>query len=805
MTASPRHLPELLAPAGGAEALRAAVAGGADAVYLGVDKLNARRGAENFTLDTLAEACRFAHLRGVSVYLTANVAILPAEMGEALEMLDAAWAVGVDAVILQDLGLIRAVREALPHVRIHGSTQLNTHNSDSLRVLASRGVSRVTLARETSTDEIATLVEAGRAVGTQVESFVHGAICVCYSGQCLLSSLIGARSANRGLCAQPCRMPYELTDESGSALEVDGAHLLSPKDLAGITVLPQLVDTGVAALKIEGRMKSAEYVALVTGVYREALDRAVDEGAEYEARAGEISVLREAFNRGFTEGYLSGERGNEMMSYRRPNNRGVLVGRVAKVEGRSATIAFDTQIDAQDTVEVWTSRGRFAQPVGKLSYAGGMHVSAPAGVSASVQVAESVSVGDRVFRVRNASLAAAASRTISDGGGSTLTALDVGVRVVVGEPLEVRVADSTGRSASAAGPVVEPARTKAVTAEEVAEHVGRFGGTAFTPGSWDISLSPGAGIGFSALHRARREAIEAFESVVLEPWSERRAFAPPLPHLARPYRHAEPAPRLVAAVSDLPTARACIQAGCEWAHVPVQALGDEPLPRGVVPVLPRICHDDEVDEQLAHVSEGARVVAGTLGMIDAARRRGGSVEAHWSLNALNSFAVTELADIGASFVWLSPELSSRQVAEVAASSPVPSGIAIVGRQEVMVTEHCVLMAEGECSRRCDSCKRRKGWRFLRDRKGYSFPVRTDLAGRTHIYNAVPLDLTHALPEVLATGVAALRLDLETERANSAAAIVARVRQGIKDALAGREPVHQDRSGVTSGHFFRGVT
>ena len=205
--------------------------------------------------------------------------------------------------------------------------------------------------------------------------------------------------------------------------------------------------------------------------------------------------------------------------------------------------------------------------------------------------------------------------------------------------------------------------------------------------------------------------------------------------------------------------------------MPVEALGDGPCPRGVVPLLPRVCHDAETEAQLSPVSEGARVVAGTLGLIDLARQRGASVEAHWSLNALNAYAVAELADIGASFVWLSPELSSRQVAEVVKSSPVPSGIAIVGRQEVMVTEHCVLMAEGECRERCESCKRRKGWRFLRDRKGYSFPVRTDLAGRTHIYNAVPLDLTHALPEVLATGVAALRLDLETERANSAAAIV----------------------------------
>jgi len=805
MPVSSQPTPELLAPSGGVEALRAAVAGGADAVYLGIDKLNARRGAENFTLETLADACRFAHLREVRVYLTANVVVLPSEIAEALEMIDSAWAVGVDAVILQDLGLIRAVREALPHVRIHASTQLNAHSSDSVKVLGSRGASRVTLARETSADEIASLVAAGRAVGVEVESFVHGAICVCYSGQCLLSSLIGARSANRGLCAQPCRLPYELTDEAGKPLDTAGVHLLSPRDLAGITVLPRLIESGVAALKIEGRMKSAEYVALVTGVYRAALDRAATQGEAYEARAGELSVLEEAFSRGFTEAYLRGERGNDMMSYRRPNNRGVLVGRVTKVEGRTVTIAFDTQVDAEDTVEVWTSRGRFAQPVGKLAHGGATHSSAPAGVSAAIQVAQSVSVGDRVFRVRNAALTAAAARTFADPSGTARAPLDVSVRLIIGEPLKVEVTDSTGRRGAAVGPIVESAKTRAVSADEVAEHVGRFGGTAFSPGSWDIALSPGAGIGFSALHGARREAIEAYEHVVLGPWSGREEYSPTLPYLPRPYRQVEPAPRLVASVSDLPTARACLQAGCESAHVPVEALGDGPVPRGVVPLLPRICHDREVETCLSRVSEGVRVVAGTLGLIDAARQRGASVEAHWSLNALNPYSVSELAEIGASFVWLSPELSSRQVSEVAKASPVPVGIAVAGRQEVMVTEHCVLMSEGECGERCDSCKRRKGWRFLRDRKGYSFPVRTDAAGRTHIYNAVPLDLTHALPEVLATGVAALRLDLETERANTAAAIVARVRQAMQDALAGREVAPQDRSRVTAGHFFRGVT
>jgi len=808
MTHASRRTPELLSPAGGPEALRAAVAGGADAVYLGLDQLNARLGAPNFSLDSLPEACRFAHLRGVKVYLTANVLVLPAEMPTALEMIDAAWEAGVDAVIVQDLGLLRVLRESLPHVRVHASTQVNAHSSDTVRVLSQRGASRITLARETSIKEIGALVGAGRAAGAQVESFVHGAICVCYSGQCLLSSLIGGRSANRGACAQPCRLPYELIDEKNKALETPGVHLLSPKDLAGLTVLDALVDTGVSAVKIEGRMKSAEYVALVTGVYRGALDRATEANREYEVRDGEIEVLNEAFSRGFSEAYLSGERGNEMMSYRRPNNRGVPVGRITALAGREATVALDVALDSGDTIEVWTSRGRFAQTVGPLTTGGKRQRIAPAGSKATLTVQEPASVGDRVFRVRNAALSEAAARTFSDPAGAATIPISIAVRMIVGEPLIVTVRDAAGRSGQASGPVVERARTRPVSTEDVIEHVGRLGGTAFIAESWDVELTPDAGIGFSTLHGVRRDAIASLESVILEAWAGRSRLEPRLPYLPAPARHRDPAPRLIAAVSNVATAKACLQAGCESVYVPVESLAElEPgttIPRGVIPSLPRIAHDSDLSSFTGVISGAARVQAATLGLLDSLVREGKSVDGHWSLNVCNAYSAAELAELGADFAWLSPELSSRQMAEVASTSPIPVGTAVSGRQEMMVTEHCILMSQGPCNQRCSTCRRRQGWHFLRDRKGYSFPVRTDASGRSHVYNSVPLDLTHALPELLATGVSALRLDLETEPANRAAAEVARVRQALQDTLAGREPLRLDRDRVTAGHFFRGV-
>ena len=277
------HAIELLAPAGNAAALRAAVRGGADAVYLGLDSFNARRGADNFTLETLADACAYAHLRGVRVYVTFNTAVLPSEVARALETVRQAYRAGADAFIVQDIGIASEISRALPEARLHISTQMNTHNAAGIEAAARLGAQRVTLARELSVLEIAHLAEVADGYGMEVESFAHGALCVCYSGQCFMSSLIGGRSANRGLCAQACRLPYTLHNVAlRKNLPAPGEHLLSPQDLCAIDLLPELVEAGVTSFKIEGRMKTALYVATVARTYRKAIDDYKKDPALYQ-------------------------------------------------------------------------------------------------------------------------------------------------------------------------------------------------------------------------------------------------------------------------------------------------------------------------------------------------------------------------------------------------------------------------------------------------------------------------------------------------------------------------------------------
>ncbi|MBE0476938.1 MAG: U32 family peptidase [Coriobacteriia bacterium] len=797
--------PELLAPAGGPEALLAAVNNGADAVYCGLGTLNARLGAENFTPSALAEGCRYAHLRGAKVYLTANVLVHDDEIPDAIETVMSAWEVGVDAVIVQDVGLMRALRGRAPDVRLHASTQVNAHSLASVRQLARLGAARVTLARETSLAEIDHFVDEG---GVEVESFVHGSLCYCYSGACLLSSAIGGRSANRGMCAQPCRLPYELIDEAGRAASRGGRYLLSPKDLAGISVLPSLVATGVSALKIEGRMKSPEYVALVTGVYRAAIDRAVADPEGFEVTAAEWEALEEAFSRGFTQGYLTGVRDERMMSRSRPNNRGVPLGRVSSAEAAGATVALERAAESDDVVEFWTREGRFAQKLGPMRLGSTAVAVAPAGSLVTVAIQGPTAAGDRVFRVANASLLSAARRTFR-AGREQLRPLEVAFRVRLREGstllVEARSGEAAGRGE---GPIVERARTKPITAGEVMEHVGRLGGTDWRPGSWDLELDAAVGMGYSALHAARREALERLEGRLLAPWrrSVARSEAPSVPSPKRRGGGRAGRPQVVAVAGELGTLEAALQAGADRALLDVTScLRPVRLPPLVAPLLPRVVHDVERERVSAWVREGGTVAAADLGSLSLAAAAGATVEADWPLNALNASTVEALAEMGASRVWLSPELSGRRMAGVASASPVPVGVLAYGRVELMVAEHCALQASGPCAEGCVRCARRATrWR-LRDRKGFEFPVTTDTSGRSHLYNSVPLDLARALPELVSAGVAALRLDFRTEAPEEAAVLTAAFVGRMEAALAG-VPLPDGPLGATgtSGHFYRGV-
>ena len=321
--------PELLAPVGGKPHLIAAVNNGADAVYMGGMAFNARIFAENFSDEELPDAIKYAHAHGVRVYMTLNTLVSDAELSRAFEYCNYIYGLGIDGLIVQDIGLIRLLHKYLPELPLHLSTQGTLYNKEALAAAAKMGVSRVVPARELSIDEINDITEAASNMEPplDVEVFVHGALCMCYSGQCQMSRVLGAgsgRTGNRGTCAQPCRQGY--TDDKGHTY-----YALSPKDLCLINSIPELVSAGVASFKIEGRIKSPEYVATVTRIYRKYIDRydrlEREHGAEkagklYEVEEQDMMDLRQIFNRGdFTEAYLHGNPGEDLLSGASPKTR----------------------------------------------------------------------------------------------------------------------------------------------------------------------------------------------------------------------------------------------------------------------------------------------------------------------------------------------------------------------------------------------------------------------------------------------------------------------------------------------------
>lgn len=829
---------ELLAPAGNMAALHAAVAGGADAVYLGLETFNARRGADNFTLETLREACDFAHLRGVSVYVTMNTIILPDEVGEALECVRQAYRAGADGFIVQDIGLAAEISRTLPEASLHLSTQMNTHNLAGVRAAARLGAERITLAREVSLDEIALLCAAAAEEGMEVEVFAHGALCVCYSGQCFMSSMIGGRSANRGMCAQACRLPYELQNKAlQKSLPSPGDHLLSPQDLCTVDRVDDLVAAGVASLKIEGRMKSPEYVFAVTSVYRKALDAALakENAAITDA---DRDRLTDAFSRGFTTAYLDGKRGNDIMSYQRPNNRGLFLGRVDEVRDGAAYLKSAHALTEGDVLEFWTRKGNGTLTLGpvRTDKKGRYHLPLEGKT-------RTVKTGDRVFRVRSAEAA------FEDDAREPRVPLVGTATLHIGEPLRMefhpaaeadiegaprttvavarrlQAAFPDGVSGVAEGAPVEAARTRAVSFDDVAAHIDRLGNTPYQLVNLTIDMDDGVGIGFSALHGVRAAALDVLtEALTAEGHGRtlpRTTPREPLP-AARPTGC-----RVAVTVTNPACARAAKRAGAHIIYVPAlnyrrgeaviagqknAAAEQAGYPKGCIPIMPVADHEAVggareavVDADVwKYAAEGKPLLAESLGAMERASEEGALLDVGFHVPITNQLSLAVASEFGAARVWLSPELTLRQIEEVAKDAPVELGVLLIGAQELMVTEHCMLMSQGPCDENCAECPRRKSPHVLKDRKGYEFPVVTDAMGRSHLYNAVELDIASSMPELLAAGISSYMVDATLMNAEETAHAVGRAIRALHVAQNDGNAIAK-MPNTTSGHLYRGVS
>ena len=680
---------ELLSPAGSPEALRAAVQNGAGAVYLGWGDFNARRNARNFSDEEFADALSYCHLRGVRVFLTLNTLLTDRELPRALETARKACRLGVVAVLVQDWGLLDLLRQALPDLPLHASTQMSIFTSGGANEVASDGCERVVLARECSREDTEAICAACPA---EIEIFAHGALCMCYSGQCAMSAVVGGRSGNRGTCAQPCRLPYGVDEPAANRYPLSLKDNSLAQDLSGIR--------DVACLKLEGRMKRPEYVAVVTGIYARLLE---------ESRGPTPAEERElelAFSRsGFTDAYWRGRRGVEMFGTRpenAPEPRELF-------ERAKATY----EKDSRRTVPV-----RFAC-------------------------------------------------TIQPHAPCVLT-VDDGTRAV-----------------TVTGPAPEAARTRALTAEEVAERLGKTGGTAFHCAGAAVEVGEGLSLPASAINALRREALASLAEARCAPPLRREAEVPPL-------RKAECAQERPALTVSLTHAAQLTPALLEEApariYLPLELLADLPhLPEADTQwcaILPRVWRDrDEAD--LRRRLEKARelgidgVLVGNIGHLPLTRGLGLSLYGDFGLNVYNSRSLDYLRRKGLASACLSFELRFSQIRDL--KKLLPAEALVYGRLPLMITENCLVQNQEGCGLSAAGplvpagapCRESHA---LLDRTGAAFPLLPAFGHRTEVQNSRPLWLADR-ETWKRLGLAFARLRFTTERPEACVEILRAYRTG----------------------------
>jgi U32 family peptidase len=835
--------PELLAPAGTWEALRAAAANGADAVYFGVESFNARMRAANFQVRELPAIAEWLHRRGVKAYLTLNVLVFSDELDQAGQLVLAAAAAGVDALIVQDIGLARLAAALAPDLPLHASTQMSITSAAGVAQAVALGCRQVVLARELSLRDLQRIQSqlGERGLKVPLEVFVHGALCVAYSGQCLTSEALGQRSANRGECAQACRLPYQLLVD-GQPLDLDDQrYLLSPQDLAAWELVPQLAELGIASLKIEGRLKEASYVAVVTDAYRRSLDHWQDGHAAEVLSSSERRSLELSFSRGLSTGWLAGIDHRQLVHGRWSKKRGPLIGRLEALEPGGWCVLRTPEVLKPGDGLVFEARVR--DPLSPPQEVGG-RVMAVASRGPGLQAVRlgparvplaQLAAGGPCWLTSDPALERQAQRLARQHTPERARPLALQVLGGLGEPLRIRVLAAPPLAAAqlqdlqvlSATPL-ERARAAGLDRDRLLAQLGRLGGTGWELAELELQLADGLFLPVAELNRLRRQLVDQLAQL-----GERGGLAP---GITAPKTGWEPGPALPLLIEQL-TANAPLPAPMGPGLVvlvrdlaQLRALRDLPLhsvvadldqprqlreavaigqgcwPGGVWLAGPRITRPDEawsLEPLLRSRADGYLVRNA-----DQLERLTGLAPCvgDFSLNVANPLSLAWFLDHWRlERVCASYDLDLPQLLALLRGSPA-------GRLEVTVHQHmplfhmehclfCAFLSDGhdhtDCGRPCEQHMVQ-----LRDRSGADHPLRADLGCRNTLFNARAQSAAEAIPLLLEHGVTHLRLELLDEDASTTRRRVGLYLEVLQGRLTGRELWQREqldsRLGVTRG-------
>ncbi|MBJ9993158.1 MULTISPECIES: U32 family peptidase [Paenibacillus] len=806
---------ELLAPAGDWDCMRAAVANGADAIFFGVEKFNARARANNFRMAELPEIMSFLHSYGVKGFLTFNILVFENELEDAKELIDACIDAGVDAVIVQDLGLVKLIREISPDFPIHGSTQMTITSPEAVEFTKPWGMERVVLGRENNLKQIQKIGEQAKL---PMEVFVHGALCVSYSGQCLTSEMWGGRSANRGECAQACRLPYDLIVDGEQKPMGDVAYLLSPKDLAAIDLMPELIEAGVTSFKIEGRLKSPEYVANVVSKYRKAIDRYFD-GDNTPPSEEEMRELQQSFSRGFTHGFLEGTNNKQLVDGTFPKSRGVYVGRVEKILRDGVVCKIEAPLKRGDGI-VFDAGDPTKQEEGGRIYdlrRKGVKIDGEAGEGWIVDIVPGRSdvdlrklhVGDRIWKTNDPALDKRLRQTFET---------EKPYRVF---PVHVKAVGHAGGLLTTVWTDVQKGTTVQVDSEmelEIAkkrpmdyalleEQFGRLGGTFYQLEKLDVDLQGDVIVPMRELNNIRRRAVELLAGERPKPpvYVKRAATVfSDAAHSASPVARGEA--KLTALCRSLPQVEAALEAGVEMIYADFEFIKQFPAAveavhaagKRIALATPRIHMPNEngYHKNILRLKPDAVLVRNTGALYFYLRHRMENPDADhpqligdFSLNIANHKAVDLFLEAGCDLVTPSYDLNIQQMVDLLERSKT-SQMEIVIHQHLPMfhTEHCVyctFLSEGtdftNCGRPCESHRA-----SLQDRIGMSHPVRVDEGCRNTVYNAIEQSGAEYLTNFMDLGVSTYRVEFLEETPEQVHEVIDLYNRALRGEISGTQ-------------------
>lgn len=739
---------ELLSPAGNMDSLISAVQNGADAVYVGGKKFGARAFASNFDYDQMIEAIKYCHLYGVKIYVTVNTICFENEIEEALKYIEFLYNNQVDALIMQDIGLISFVRKKYPNMEIHASTQMHNHNDLGLSYLKEIGVKRAVLAREMTLEEINNL-----KTDIDKEVFVHGALCVSYSGCCLFSAMHGNRSGNRGECVGACRLPYKLL-ENDKVLDSEGDYILSTKSLCTINNIGKLIESGITSFKIEGRMKSKEYVGYITRLYREKIDEYYLV-KKYSVKEDEIKNIKKIYNRELTSGYLFDNYGSSIMNTKTSNHIGIHLGSIIKIDNKKIYIKLDEDLNQEDGIRFDNDKGMI---VNKLYNKRDLLVnSIKKGDIAVVDNKIGLSKAKEVRKTIDVKLVEEINKY-----KERKVFVSVNCNAKIGKNLELSINDSKNEI-KVYGNIVEEAKNSPTSYERIKEQLEKLGNTPFISTNTNISLDDNIFIPIKELNDLRREAVEKLIEKREYSQSHKVIINELTDENNKKTNHKLTISILVRNEKQL---QVVLSNKVDYVYTDNYELYKKYKCSNVYYRTPRVSKND-----INYTGENLLITE--LGAV-MKYSKDNNINSDYFLNVVNCNSVRELQRNKVKRVTLSPEVRLETLESFNNSS---IDLFVYGRVELMITKYCpVNMIINKDNKKCNLCYKNKY--YLKDLDGNVYPLITR-NHITHILDSNNFDLTDKLDYILDMGITSFRIDLYDESKEKIERLIKKIRNSYE--------------------------